>query len=132
MNLTITEVAQAARDMVSGFDEVIVHDKGQLVPVRHSDGTITDVPARIESRVLACIEGPKGLAEVTFTATPDSSSGWWYRLSGVTGIDDVGEVNGTGDVVRVAIAARARVGLPPAKGTPHPSKLRAFQPDNYR
>jgi hypothetical protein len=39
------------------------------------------------------------------------------------------EVNGSGDITQLIHRARTTLGLPIPKGTPHPSKLEAFQPD---
>lgn len=137
MTLTITEVAQAAKDKLAGASSVKVKDRGQMTEEATRDGSIRPVAVREYDAVHVRVEADEQhWIEITISRLEPNDV--WMANVDAEGVEWDNkhsaykpiEIRGTGDVTRLVHRARTALGLPIPKGTPHPSKLRAFQPDN--
>ena len=137
MTLTITEIAQAAKDKLAGASSVKVKDRGQTAEEVERDGSIRTVAVREYDAVHARVEADEQhWIEITFSRLEPNDA--WIADVDAEGVEWENkhhaykpiEIRGTGDVTRLIHRARTTLGLPIPKGTPHPSKLQAFNPDN--
>lgn len=136
MPMTITEVVQAARDEIAGASSVKVKDRGQTVPETIRDGSLRTVAVRDYDAVHVMVKADEQhWIEITISRLePDDA---WLADVDAEGVEWENkhhaykpiEVNGSGDITQLIHRARTTLGLPIPKGTPHPSKLEAFQPD---